>query len=225
MRGKNGVPKLVGLCLLAGVLVAGVLFPVVGGLGLLSNKASAAVESISAHLANVPPPQVTRVTDRKGNPIALLYDQYRLPKKWNEISTPMKVSIVSIEDARFYEHGPLDPKGIVRAGIHDATGGNLQGASTLTQQYVKNYRLYVVDRNDKQAQARDRADTLARKLREARIAVNVGRRESKKQILANYLNVVSFAPHVFGVGAAAKVFFHTTPTSSTSCSRHCWPAS
>jgi membrane peptidoglycan carboxypeptidase len=201
---------MVGLILLAGVLVAGVMFPVVGGLGLLSNATSAAAESVSASLVNKPQPQVTRVTDRDGHVIATLYDQYRIPVKANQISNAMKVAIVSIEDARFYQHGPLDPKGIVRAGVNDVGGGGgLQGASTLTQQYVKNYRINVVDRDNKQAQQRDQADTIARKLREARIAGQVGAHLSKKQILTGYLNVTSFAPRVFGVEAAARVFFNT----------------
>jgi membrane peptidoglycan carboxypeptidase len=203
------VAKLIGLLLVAGVLLAGVLFPVVGGLGMLSNKTSTAAESVSAALVNKPPPAVTTVTERDGNPIATLYDQYRIPVSAKEISTAMKVAIVSIEDARFYQHGPLDPKGIVRAGVNDATGGALQGASTLTQQYVKNYRINVTDRNDKTAQQRDRSDTIARKLREARIAGQVGAHLDKQQILTGYLNVTSFAPRVFGVEAAARVFFHT----------------
>jgi membrane peptidoglycan carboxypeptidase len=195
--------------LLAGLLVAGVMFPVVGGLGLLSNATSAAAESVSASLVNNPQPQVTKVTDRKGKTLARLYDQYRIPVKPDQISDAMKVAIVSIEDARFYKHGPLDPKGIVRAGVNDVGGGGLQGASTLTQQYVKNYRINVVDRDNKKAQQRDQADTVARKLREARIAGQVGAHLSKPQILAGYLNVTSFAPRVFGVEAAARVFFHT----------------
>jgi membrane peptidoglycan carboxypeptidase len=200
---------MVGLVLLAGVLVAGVAFPVVGGLGLLSNATSAAAESVSASLVNEPQPQVTRVTDRDGHLLATLYDQYRIPVKPDQISNAMKVAVVSIEDARFYQHGPLDPKGIVRAGVNDVGGGSLQGASTLTQQYVKNYRINVVDRDNDAAQQRDRSDTLTRKLREARIAGQVGAHLSKRQILTGYLNVTSFAPQVYGVEAAARVFFHT----------------
>jgi membrane peptidoglycan carboxypeptidase len=206
---------LIGVCLAAGLLVAGVLFPFVGGLGLISNKASVAVSPISGQLTNVPPPEVTTVADRTGRRIATLYEQYRIPKSWSQISNVMKVAIVSVEDKRFYQHGPLDPKGIVRAAAHDVGGGSLQGASTLTQQYVKNYRINVIDRNNKAAQQRDRADTIGRKLRNAQIAEQIGAHESKKQILTGYLNVVSFAPRVFGVGAAARVFFHTTADKLT----------
>jgi membrane peptidoglycan carboxypeptidase len=56
---------------------------------------------------------------------------------------------------------------MVRAVLHDSTGGSVQGASTMTQQYVKNYLINVVDRNGPAAQAADRADTIARKAREA----------------------------------------------------------
>ena len=211
MRGFVKVPRFLTYSAVAGVLAAGVAAPVALGAGLLSNQVSDAVNGISATLASNDQPQVTKVTDRDGNLIATLFDQYRLPANYDQISNAAKAAIVSIEDRRFFTEGGVDVKGMVRAALHDSSGGSTQGGSTITQQYVKNYLINVVDRNDKAAQYADRADTIARKLREAKIAVQLGQTESKQDILAGYLNVVEFSGNVYGIGAAAQAYFHTTP--------------
>jgi len=211
----RGVPRFLTYCAIAGVLVAGVAAPVALGAGLLSNQVSDAVDGISATLASSEQPLVTTVTDRDGNPIATLFDQYRIPVTYNGISNAAKAAIVSIEDRRFFSEGGVDVKGMVRAALHDSSGGSTQGGSTITQQYVKNYLINVVDRGNKAAQYADRADTIARKLREAKIAVQLGQTESKEDILTGYLNVVEFSGNVYGIGAAAQAYFHTTPDKLT----------
>ena len=211
MRGFSGVPRFLACCAVAGVLAAGVAAPVALGAGLLSNQVSDAVDGISATLASSDQPLVTTVTDRNGTPIATLFDQYRVPAGYNQISDAAKAAIVSIEDHRFFTEGGVDVKGMVRAALHDSSGGSTQGGSTITQQYVKNYLINVVDRTNKAAQYADRADTVARKLREAKIAVQLGQTESKQDILAGYLNVVEYSGNIYGIGAAAHAYFHTTP--------------
>ncbi|WP_312871978.1 transglycosylase domain-containing protein [Amycolatopsis acididurans] len=203
--------KLAGLCLLAGILVAGLIFPAAGGLGALSNQVSAAVPEMARQLLNTPAPQVTQVTAADGSPIATLYDQYRLPARYEDISDPMKAAVLSIEDRNFFSEGAMNPRAVVRAVLNNAGGGSTQGASTITQQYVKNYLINVLDRNDAKSQEEDRSDTMARKLREAQLAVIVDRSQSKQQILANYLNVVSYGNQTYGVGAAARYYFGETP--------------
>jgi membrane peptidoglycan carboxypeptidase len=163
----------------------------------------------------VPPPLATTVTDRDGRPIATLYDQYRLPASWNDIAVTMKAAIVSIEDHGFFTQSALDPRGIVRAALNNAGGGARQGGSTLTQQYVKNYLINVVDRNNRRAQQEDQDSTLARKLREAKLAATVEQRQSKEQILTGYLNIVSFGNQMYGIRAAAQYYFATTPERLT----------
>ncbi|MFF5991134.1 transglycosylase domain-containing protein [Prauserella flavalba] len=215
MRMRDGLLKMLGLCLLAGVLVAGILFPVVGGLGVLSNQASDTVEAMSSGLADEPPPLVSTITDREGQPIATLYDQYRIPTAPDQISDAMKWALISVEDRRFYEHHGVDWKGTIRAAISNTSGGDTQGASTLTQQYVKNYLINVVYRNDKLGQQRAQEVTIARKLNEARIAIQLETKMSKEQILAGYLNVVEFSREIYGVGGAARAYFNTTPDKLT----------
>lgn len=208
---SRNVPRFLGSCAIAGVLV-GVVAPVAMGAGVLSNEVSDSVDGISASLATSQQPLVTTVTDRDGNPIATLYDQYRLPVTYDRIAQTMTAAIVSVEDRRFWSEGGVDPKGMVRAALHDSSGsGGTQGGSTITQQYVKNYLINVVDRGNKAAQYADRADSIARKLREAKIAVQLGQTESKQDILSGYLNVVEFSGNIYGIGAAAHAYFGTTP--------------
>ncbi|HET6500178.1 MAG TPA: transglycosylase domain-containing protein [Amycolatopsis sp.] len=209
------LPRLAGLCVVAGLVLAGLLFPVAGGLGVVSNRAADAVRPISAQLLAGPAPGVTTVTAVDGTPIATLFEQYRIPISWQEIPRTMQAAIVSIEDRGFFTEGALDPRAMLRAALHNAGGGSTQGASTITQQYVKNYLINVADADDPAAQQRDRSDTLARKVREAELAAAVSRQESKEQILTGYLNVVSFGNETYGLGAAARYYFGRPPETLT----------
>ncbi|MBC6446970.1 transglycosylase domain-containing protein [Actinokineospora xionganensis] len=211
MRLGDSLLKLLGLCLLAGVLVAGMLFPVMGALGVVSNRASDTIDSVSADLVATDPPLITTITDSAGAPIASLFDQYRIPVTPDQISPTMKAALVSIEDRRFYQHNGVDWKGTIRAAVSNQTGGDVQGASTLTQQYVKNYLINVVNRGNKTEQSKAQEQTIARKLREARIAIQLEQKMSKEEILTGYLNVVEFAYEVYGIGAASSAYFGTTP--------------
>ncbi|MGH3622681.1 MAG: transglycosylase domain-containing protein, partial [Sciscionella sp.] len=208
---RDGLLRLLVLCTAAGVLVAGLLFPFTGGLGVLSNRASDTVDNISADLSTVDPPLVATLTDSEGKPFGKLYDQYRIPAASNQISRTMKAAIIGIEDRRFYDHAGVDWKGTLRAAINDTTGGSTQGASTITQQYVKNYLVNVVDRNNPVEKQKDQEQTISRKLREARIAMQVEQKMSKDQILTGYLNVVAFGANIYGIGAASRAYFGVTP--------------
>ena len=204
-----------GLCVLAGVLVAGVLFPAAGAAGVLSNQASDTVDKTSSDLADIPPPLVTKVTDSAGTQIATLYEQYRLPIADTQINDAMGWALVSVEDKRFYEHHGVDWKGTMRAAVSNGSGGDTQGASTLTQQYVKNYLINIVYRGDKAGQQKAQEQSVARKLKEARIAIQLETKMTKAQILAGYLNIVEFSRQIYGIGAAAQAYFNTTPEKLT----------
>ncbi|GLZ33012.1 penicillin-binding protein [Lentzea sp. NBRC 105346] len=208
--------KMLGLCMLAGVLLAGMLFPVVGAMGLVSNQASDTVDSISADLVTTDPPLITTVTDKDGAPIAYLYDQYRVLTPPEKISPTMKAALISVEDRRFYEHQGVDWKGTFRAALTNQVRGSVsQGASTLTQQYVKNYLVHVVARNNKVEQQKAQEQTVARKMREARISLQLERKLGKEEILARYLNVVPFGSTIYGIAAASQAYFNTTPDKLT----------
>ncbi|MFW0786555.1 penicillin-binding protein [Gordonia sp. CPCC 206044] len=216
---------LAGACLLAGVLVAGLLYPVASGLGVVSNRAAAAVENVSSELLNGTLPEVTTMTDASGKPIAQLFDQYRYQVGYNDISPDMIRAIISIEDRRFLEHDGVDWKGTIRAALKNSSSGEVQqGASTLDQQYIKNYQLLVLARTEADRQAAIET-TPARKLREVRMALTMeqslidqakrdkglsdaqAKQEAKKQIVTRYLNVVPFGNNAYGIEAAAQTYF------------------
>ncbi|OBF40733.1 penicillin-binding protein [Mycobacterium sp. ACS1612] len=201
------VIKLAWCCLLASVVVAGLLFPVVGGIGLLSNRASDVVANGSAQLVEGEVPQVSTMVDAKGNVIAWLYSQRRFEVPSDQIANTMKLAIVSIEDKRFAEHNGVDWQGTL-TGLSGYLTGNLdtRGGSTLEQQYVKNYQLLVVAQTDAEKRAAIET-TPARKLREIRMALTLDKTFTKPEILTRYLNLVSFGNGSFGIQDAAQTYF------------------
>jgi membrane peptidoglycan carboxypeptidase len=177
------------------------------------------VSASSSDLAAGQLPLVTTVADRDGAPIAYLYDQNRQPTSLEQMSPAMRGAIVAIEDRRFYEHDGVDWTGTLRALVtNQSAGSTQQGASTLTQQYIKNYQLYVTAQTASERLKATEA-TYARKLREVRVALQVerelaadgGKRRAKDEILERYLNIVFLGNNSYGVGAAARTYFNTTP--------------
>ncbi len=206
---------LLGLCVLGGVLVAGMVFPAALGVGLVSDEAGDSVNSVSSDLATGQLPQTSTITDSAGAPLAYLFDQNRDPVAADRISPAMKAAIVAVEDRRFYQHQGVDWQGTIRAVVaNSASGDVVQGASTLTQQYVKNYLLYVEAQTEAE-RLKATEQTPARKLREARIALQMERSLSKEDILARYLNIVFWGNGAYGVSAAARTYFNTTADQLT----------
>ena len=201
--------RLLAVTVIAGLLVAGITFPLVGGVGLLSNQAIAGAQDTSPGVLGGDMPSITTVTDDAGAPIAYLYDQNRQIVRSDQIAVTMKAAIVAIEDRRFFSESGLDPRSIARAVINNGSGGSTQGASTLTEQYVKNYDEYVAAKTPAE-QLKATEATLGRKLREARVAEQLDHTLSKDEILTRYLNVVFLGNQSFGVAAAARTYFNTT---------------
>jgi membrane peptidoglycan carboxypeptidase len=201
------VIKLAWCCLLASVVAAGLMFPVVGGFGLMSNRASDVVANGSAQLVEGEVPGVSTMVDAKGNVIAWLYSQRRFEVPSDQIANTMKLAIVSIEDKRFAEHNGVDWKGTL-TGLSGYMSGNVdtRGGSTIEQQYVKNYQLLVIAQTDAEKRAAIET-TPARKLREIRMALTLDKTFTKPEILTRYLNLVSFGNNAFGVQDAAQTYF------------------
>jgi membrane peptidoglycan carboxypeptidase len=216
-RALRSIGLLLGLCALAGVLVAGMAFPVVAGVGLVSNDAGDSINAVSADVVDGPLPQATVVTDSTGAPIARFFDpnQNRASVRPDQVSPAMKAAIVAIEDRRFYQHQGVDWQGTIRALVTNQVSGDIQqGASTLTQQFVKNYFLYVAaDTETERLKATEQ--TPARKLKEAQIALQLEQKLSKEEVLTGYLNIVSFGNGASGISAAARTYFGTTADQLT----------
>lgn len=201
------VIKLAWCIALAGVLAAAMMFPLVGGFGLISNRASDVVANGSAQLVEGEIPAVSTMVDVNGNPIAWLYTQRRFEVPSEQIANTMKLAIVSIEDKRFAEHNGVDWQGTL-TGLSGYLSGNAdtRGGSTIEQQYIKNYQLLVVAQTDAEKRAAVET-TPARKLREIRMALTLDRTFTKPDILTRYLNLVSFGNGAFGVQDAAQTYF------------------
>src|SRR6202522_3459683 len=199
--------KLAGCCLLASVVATALMFPLAGGVGLLSNRASEVVANGSAQLLEGEVPAVSTMVDTKGNVIAWLYSQRRFEVPSEKIANTMKLAIVSIEDKRFAEHNGVDWKGTL-TGLAGYASGDVEtrGGSTIEQQYVKNYQLLVTAQTDAEKRAAVET-TPASKLREIRMALTLDKTFTKPEILTRYLNLVSFGNTSFGVQDAAQTYF------------------
>jgi penicillin-binding protein 1A len=129
--------------------------------------------------------------------------QYRLEVGFDEIPGHVVDAVIAIEDRRFWDHNGIDLKAMLRAARANVeAGGVVEGASTITQQYVKNAFL-------------DRDRTLDRKLEEASLAIQLEREHSKEEILTYYLNTVYLGAGAYGLGAAAQRYFGKGVTDLT----------
>ncbi|MFH8490247.1 transglycosylase domain-containing protein [Streptomyces longisporoflavus] len=199
--------KFLGVSVLAGAVLAGIALPAAGALGLAAKGSVEEFDEIPSNLEQPPLSQRTTILDNKGGSIATVYSRDRTVVPLEDISPYMQKAIVAIEDSRFYEHGAVDAKGILRALNQNAqSGGVSQGASTLTQQYVKN--VFVEEAgNDPTKVAEATQQTLGRKIRELKYAIQVEEKLGKKRILSNYLNITYFGQQAYGVEAAAQRYF------------------
>ncbi|MFC7892641.1 transglycosylase domain-containing protein [Streptomyces sp. NPDC057381] len=199
--------KFLGVSVLAGAVLAGIALPAVGALGLAAKGSVESFDALPANLKTPPLSQRTSILDAEGGTIATVYSRDRTVVPLKEISPYMQKAIVAIEDSRFYEHGAIDLKGVLRALNKNARSGEVsEGASTLTQQYVKN--VFVEEAGDdptKVAQATQQ--TLGRKIRELKLAIQVEEELGKKKILENYLNITFFGQQAYGVEAASQRYF------------------
>ncbi|MGH3361684.1 MAG: penicillin-binding protein [Nocardioides sp.] len=191
-----------------GVVVAGLAIPFAGVVGLAAQDVARGMDNLPTELEAEPLAQKTKIVDSQGNIVASIYDENRINVPLTQISRTMVKAIVSIEDARFYEHGALDLKGTLRALItNQASNATVQGGSSITQQMVKLTLLSQADTRAERRLATD--DTYARKIRELRYAIAFEENYSKDWILERYLNIAYFGDGAFGVQAAARHYFGT----------------
>ncbi|WP_328794308.1 transglycosylase domain-containing protein [Herbidospora solisilvae] len=198
--------KLIAAASMAGVLVAAVGLPAIGGAGF---GAKSGVESlrIEAEELNEPPlPEKTVLLDNDGKQIAQFYFQNRESVPLSKIAPVMQQAIIAIEDFRFYEHGALDIEGTIRAMTKNFFGGGVvQGGSSITQQYVKLVIFNSAETEEEQLKAIEA--TYTRKLNEIRYAMAIENKYSKDEILNRYLNISYFGDGAYGIEAASKRFF------------------
>ena len=202
--------------LIAGAVVAVVAFPAVGLGGVI-------LKSITSFY-NTPPsplhiPQTAQITSVYANDgktlITTFYDERRKDVSLAEIPKVMQQAMVAAEDTRYYQHGGVDLRSVVRAFVNNGQGGSAQqGASTLTMQYVRNV-LKEDPTLTPQEHVDATADTAGRKIAEMRYAVDLDKKYSKQEILRRYLNIAYFGYGAYGIYAAAQAYFSKTPIQLT----------
>jgi penicillin-binding protein 1A len=195
LAGKRTKPRLKKLRILFVLLGLGVLglFSMVFGMIMAVSQDLPAIYDFAQYKAS----KNSEVLDASGEPIGTLTsNQNKILLSSGQISPNVKNAVVSIEDSRFYEHNGVDFQGIGRALVQDILSLSAsQGASTITQQFVKN------------ALAAQESRTIFQKFREAALAYRLERRWSKDKILTEYLNTIYFGEGAYGIEAAARTFF------------------
>lgn len=138
--------------------------------------------------------QGSTIYDGQGKVILKVGTNRKILNTDAEIGDPIRNAVLSAEDHNFYNEPAISPTGIARAVVNNLTGGNTQGGSTITQQYVKNAYL-------------DQQRTFSRKFKEIFVAIKVNKKYSKQEILRNYLNTIAFGRNTNGVEAAAEQYY------------------
>ncbi len=199
-----------------GLLTAGLAVPAVGAAGAAVRALPETFNEMPSELEVPKPSEGSRMLDADGRVLAQFFTERRTLVTSEQIAPVMKEAIIAVEDWRFMSHHGVDPDGIMRAAVSNFSGGSTQGASTITQQYVKNILV------DKGIQAGDQEmidsaqeESVERKLREARYALSLEAQMSKDEILTGYLNLATFGVNIYGVEAASRAYFSKSASELT----------
>ncbi|MFT4157179.1 MAG: transglycosylase domain-containing protein [Microbacterium sp.] len=230
----GGLAGLVGLSIVAGLLVTASVTPVLAMTGITGSTAFSLFEELPENLKVGTPMEQSTIygTDANGKPFALasFYEQNRVPVSYDQIATVMYDAILSSEDKNFYTHGGVNLGATLKAAFGNVVGTTDRGASTITQQYVKNVQIQECEQNvDTTAENYDELVNkcwstyavakgnagMQRKLREMRYALQIEKEYSKNDILLGYLNISSFGGQVYGIEAAANHYFSTSAAKLT----------
>src|SRR5674476_32156 len=191
-----------------GVLGAGLVMPAVGAAGATARQGVHVFDDLPGEFSRTPLSQQSRILASDGTVIATPFDENRIIVPLAQIAPVMRQAQIAIEDSRFYEHGAVDLYGVGRAFVANLGGGYTQGASTLTQQYVKiTLQENALRKGDKVAAEAATAKSYARKLQELKYAVTLEKNLTKNQILEGYFNLVYYGDQAYGVEAAARHYF------------------
>ena len=192
-----------------GILTAGFAMPAVGAAAAFTNASANFFDELPSDFDLLEPSQISVIKASDGTQIAQFYAENRIVVPLSEISANVQNAIIAVEDQRFYQHKGVDPTGIIRAVVSNANGGS-QGASTLTQQYVRNVLVEAAIQNDDpSAQSAATARSAGRKIREIKYALTLEQKypDAKQRILEGYLNIAAFGPSTYGVEASARHYF------------------
>ncbi|MDU0367663.1 transglycosylase domain-containing protein [Microbacterium sp. KSW4-17] len=225
----GGIVGLVGLSAVAGLLVTAAVTPAIAVSGAAASSAITIFDKMPSYLQ--PDELMQPTTLMAGDQVlAKFFDQNRSPVTFDQVNPVMYDAILSSEDPRYYQHGGVDLIGTTRALLSNASGGETQGGSSISQQYVKNVLVQRCERDAKAVEATDTTPAMTRdealqkcaleaiqsdgaagyqrKLQEMRYAVQLEKEYTKDQILLGYLNIANFGGVTYGIDAAAKRYFN-----------------
>lgn len=202
------------LCVGGGAVVAALVSPAVFGMNSVAKAVvpTLKVEGVDFDVTSLPQKSVMYASDGTTK-MAEFYADNRTVVPLKNISKVMQQAVVAREDRRFFKHHGVDVQGVMRAFFQTfIKGGDTQGGSTLTQQYVKNVlAMQAREDDDPIAEYHASEQTVARKVREMLIAVQMEKQYSKLEILQGYLNIAQFGNHnLYGVESAAKRYFNVS---------------
>ena len=199
MMGKKAhvsVLRIIFISLIAILVIGGCL-----GIGVMKGLIDDAPDISDVNI--VPVGEATFVYDADGNQLQKLTapDSNRMPVDLDQIPKDLQYAVVAIEDERFYEHNGIDIRGILRAAVRGITTGTFsEGASTITQQLIKN-NVFTDWVNESTLQR------FQRKFQEWYLALELEKQVDKDEILENYLNTINLGNGNYGVQTAAQDYF------------------
>lgn len=230
----GGLLGLIGLSAVAGLLVAASVTPVLAMTGLAGTQTLTLFDKLPEVLKVDTPMEQSTIyaTAPDGTPVALasFYEQNRVPVTYEQISPVLYDAILSSEDKNFYSHGGVNLGATVSAVIDNIKGTSSRGASTISQQFVKNVLIQRCEQEvdtasetyseelqacwENATQAKG-TEGIQRKLQEMRYAIQIEKDYSKNDILLGYLNIANFGGTVYGIEAAARYYFSTSAANLT----------
>jgi membrane peptidoglycan carboxypeptidase len=225
----SGIIGLVSLSVLAGMLVAIGVTPLVGVTGVTAASGVGVFEDLPEFIELGRLPERNTIYAQSSSaeavngyiPIATVFDQNRQDVALANISPWAQWAAIDGEDKRFYDHGGVDTRSIVRAAAGNfGAGGVESGASTLTMQLVKNtfvQQALTEPTQQLRQQAYNNATEpgFGRKLNEMKLAIALEKKYTKEEILAAYLNISFFGDDTYGIQAAAQRYFSVSAADLT----------
>ncbi|WP_309129440.1 transglycosylase domain-containing protein [Microbacterium sp.] len=225
----GGLLGLVGLSAVAGVLATAAVTPAIAIAGVTGSQALSIFDELPNSLTPGTPmePTVFYGTGENGKPfqLAKFYDQNRVPVTFEQVSPLLYDAILSSEDKNFYSHGGVNLGATASALLDYVKGTSSRGASTISQQFVKNVLIQECEKDaspsDENYQAKltacwteateaSGAEGIERKLQEMRYAIQIEKDYSKNDILLGYLNIANFGGQTYGIEAASNYYFGTS---------------
>ena len=204
--------KLIIVVVVTGLVASLLVVPYFVGAGLASNSVADKFLNTTCNLKAASLDQTTTMYASDGTtPIATFFKDDRHQVSLTSVPKIAQEALIDTEDRRFYQHHGLDLRGLARAAVSNSGGNATQGASTLTQQLVKQIRFYDAGSN-KAKQAAAIADTTDRKIFEAKCALQLENKYSKSQILQQYFNIAYFGEQSYGIAVAARNYFGISQT-------------